>query len=222
MTLAVLVFALREFLSPGGGLIYASSLPTGNEDLHGNLTLRPLRHRHRRLKASASPSPSTSPRPAPTSRSSRADARRSMRPWADQGARTNAHVIGVQADVGNADGVQARLRRREAAFGKVDILVNNAGTSRAARSSEVTDELLAARSRPQAVRRHPPLPPGLPADEGAPLGPHHQRAQHRRQGAARRPARRPRCRAPPAWRSPRCWRARARRTTCWSTRCWSD
>src|SRR6185369_2975535 len=44
---------------------------------------------------------------------------------------TNAHVIGVQADVGKAQDVQRAYDEAMAAFGKLDIAVNNAGTSRA-------------------------------------------------------------------------------------------
>ena len=95
-----------------------------------------------------------------------------------------ARVIGVQADVGVAADIQRAYDEVMKAFGKVDIVVNNAGTSRAMPFEKVTDEILHRRHRAEAVRRRSPHPPGLAADEGAALGPHHQRAQHRRQGAA--------------------------------------
>ena len=98
------------------------------------------------------------------------------------------------------DDVKRAYDEAMAAFGKIDIVVNNAGTSRAGPFEKLTDERPAGRSRPETVRRHPADPAGLAADEGAALGPHHQRAQHRRQGAARGAVRRPRSRAPPAWR----------------------
>src|SRR5947208_7110362 len=40
---------------------------------------------------------------------------------------TNAHVIGVQADVGRAQDVRRAYDEAMAAFGKLDIAVNNAG-----------------------------------------------------------------------------------------------
>ena len=45
---------------------------------------------------------------------------------------------------------------------------------------------VAVRSRSQTLRADPLLPVDLPADEGAQMGPHHQRAQYRREGAGRR------------------------------------
>ena len=85
-------------------------------------------------------------------------------------------------------------------FGKVDILVNNAGTSRAMPFETVTDEmwqedldlkLFAAIRFWRLV---------WPRHEGAQMGPHHQRAQHRRQGAGGGLDADLGCRAPPAWR----------------------
>jgi NAD(P)-dependent dehydrogenase (short-subunit alcohol dehydrogenase family) len=55
---------------------------------------------------------------------------------------SNAHVIGVQADVGKAQDVQRAYDEAIAAFGKLDIVVNNAGTSRAGPFEAMSDELL--------------------------------------------------------------------------------
>ena len=55
---------------------------------------------------------------------------------------SNAHVIGIQGDVGKADDVQRAYNEAMAAFGKVDIMVNNAGTSRAGPFEAMSDELL--------------------------------------------------------------------------------
>ncbi len=71
-----------------------------------------------------------------------------------------------------------------AAFGKIDIVVNNAGTARNGAVREHQRRDLAAGPRSKAVRRDPAGAARLAADEGAALGPHHQRAQYRRQGAA--------------------------------------
>ena len=72
------------------------------------------------------------------------------------------------------------------AFGKVDIVVNNAGTSRNGPFEKLTDEILQEDLEQKLFAAIRLIAAGLAADEGAPLGPHHQRAQHRRQGAARR------------------------------------
>jgi len=55
---------------------------------------------------------------------------------------TNSQVVGVQADVGTADGVQRAYDEAMAAFGKLDIAVNNAGTSRAGPFEAMSDALL--------------------------------------------------------------------------------
>ena len=60
-------------------------------------------------------------------------------------AGTNSHVIGVQADVGNAQDVQRAYDEAMAAFGKLDIAVNNAGTSRAGPFEAMSDKVLARR-----------------------------------------------------------------------------
>ena len=57
-------------------------------------------------------------------------------------AGTNAHVVGIQGDVGKAEDVQRAYDEAMAAFGKVDIMVNNAGTSRAGPFEAMSDELL--------------------------------------------------------------------------------
>ena len=97
---------------------------------------------------------------------------------------TNTRVIGVQADVSKAADIQRAYDETMKAFDKVDIIVNNAGTSQAMAFEKLTDEILhddlelklfAARAIDSA---------GRAADEGAALGPHHQRAQHRSQSAA--------------------------------------
>src|SRR5205085_12650131 len=55
---------------------------------------------------------------------------------------TNAHVVGIQGDVGKAEDVQRAYNEAMAAFGKVDIMVNNAGTSRAGPFEAMSDALL--------------------------------------------------------------------------------
>jgi len=55
---------------------------------------------------------------------------------------TNAHVIGVQGDVGKAADVQRAYDEAMAAFGKLDIAVNNAGTSRAGPFEAMSDAVL--------------------------------------------------------------------------------
>jgi 3-oxoacyl-[acyl-carrier protein] reductase len=57
-------------------------------------------------------------------------------------AGTNTRVIGVQADVGTAGGVQRAYDEAMAAFGKVDIMINNAGTSRAGPFEAMSDDVL--------------------------------------------------------------------------------
>lgn len=57
---------------------------------------------------------------------------------------TNSQVIGVQADVGTAAGVQAAYDQAMAAFGKLDIAVNNAGTSATGPFEKLTDEVMQA------------------------------------------------------------------------------
>ena len=73
-------------------------------------------------------------------------------------AATNAHVVGVQADVGKAEDVQRAYDEAMAAFGKLDIVVNNAGTSATGPFEKLSDEMHAGRPRPEAVRRGPLLP----------------------------------------------------------------
>jgi NAD(P)-dependent dehydrogenase (short-subunit alcohol dehydrogenase family) len=51
-------------------------------------------------------------------------------------------VIGVQADVSTADGLQRAYDEVMKAFGKVDIAVNNAGTSRNGAFEKLTDEIM--------------------------------------------------------------------------------
>ena len=125
---------------------------------------------------------------------------RSTRRWPRSRRPRKARVIGVQADVGVAADIQRAYDEAMKAFGKVDILVNNAGTSRAMPFEKVTDEILHHDIEQKLFAAVRLIRLVCAADEGAALGPHHQRAQHRRQGAARRTACRPRCRAPPAWR----------------------
>ena len=57
-------------------------------------------------------------------------------------AGTNAHVLGIQGDVGKAADVQRAYDEAMAALGKLDIVVNNAGTSRAGPFEAMSDELL--------------------------------------------------------------------------------
>jgi NAD(P)-dependent dehydrogenase (short-subunit alcohol dehydrogenase family) len=51
-------------------------------------------------------------------------------------------VIGVQADVATAEGVQSGYDSAMAAFGKLDIAVNNAGTSATGPFEKLTDEVM--------------------------------------------------------------------------------
>ena len=53
-------------------------------------------------------------------------------------------VIGAQADVGTAQGVQSAYDQAMAAFGKVDIAINNAGTSATGPFEKLTDEVMQA------------------------------------------------------------------------------
>jgi len=55
---------------------------------------------------------------------------------------TQSRVIGVQADVSKATGIQRAYDEAMKAFDKVDIVINNAGTSRAMPFEKVTDEIL--------------------------------------------------------------------------------
>jgi len=55
---------------------------------------------------------------------------------------TRTSVIGVQADVSKAAGIQRAYDEAMKAFGKVDIVVNNAGTSRTMPFEKVSDEIL--------------------------------------------------------------------------------
>jgi|ERR1043165_1109062 NAD(P)-dependent dehydrogenase (short-subunit alcohol dehydrogenase family) len=55
---------------------------------------------------------------------------------------TNAHVVGIQGDVGKAADVECAFNEAMAAFGKLDIMVNNAGTSRAGPFEAMSDKLL--------------------------------------------------------------------------------
>ena len=55
---------------------------------------------------------------------------------------TQAHVIGVQADVSKAADIQRAYDEVMGAFDKVDIIVNNAGTSQAMPFEKVTDQIL--------------------------------------------------------------------------------
>ena len=123
------------------------------------------------------------------------------------------------ADISTADGCERAFKAAEQGLGQVDILVNNAGTSQPGRSCEITDEIwqhdldlkLFA-----AIR--------LAAWHGrawrSEVGPHHQRAEHRRQGAAGRGAPTAVTRAA-GMALTKVLANGARRTTSWSTRCWS-
>ena len=96
---------------------------------------------------------------------------------------TQSRVIGVQADVSKAADVQRAYDEVMEAFDKVDIVVNNAGTSQAMPFDKVTDEILYDDLEIEAVRSSAVDPAGYAPDEGAALGPHHQRTQHRSQSA---------------------------------------
>ncbi len=95
-------------------------------------------------------------------------------------------VAAISCDVSKAADIRRTYDQIMSEFGKIDIYVNNAGQSTRGPSRKLDRRDVAGRSRPQTVRADPLLPPRLPADEAAPLGSHHQRAQHRRQGAGRR------------------------------------
>jgi 3-oxoacyl-[acyl-carrier protein] reductase len=58
------------------------------------------------------------------------------------GKSSQSRVIGVQADISNAAGVQRAYDEAMKAFDRVDIIVNNAGTSRAMPFEKLTDEIL--------------------------------------------------------------------------------
>jgi NAD(P)-dependent dehydrogenase (short-subunit alcohol dehydrogenase family) len=96
---------------------------------------------------------------------------------------SQSRVIGVQADVSKAADIQRAYDEVMKAFDKVDIIVNNAGTSRAMPFEKVTDEILyddlELKLFAGAIDSA-----GRAPDEGATLGPHHQRPQHRSQSAA--------------------------------------
>ncbi len=92
-------------------------------------------------------------------------------------------VATFQCDVSKAEDITKTFDAVVKTFGKVDILINNAGTSRAMPSDTDHRRNLAGRSGPEAVCRDPPDPPRLAGDEGAEMGPHHQRAEPGRQGA---------------------------------------
>ena len=123
--------------------------------------------------------------------------------------------------MGDAADIQRAYDEAMKALGKVDIVVNNAGTSRAAPFEKLTDEILQQDLEHKLFAAIRMIRLVCAADEGAPLGPHHQRAQHRRQGAARQQhadlavARRRHGDDQGAV------AASSRRTTCWSMRCWS-
>ncbi|MGH6671703.1 MAG: SDR family NAD(P)-dependent oxidoreductase, partial [Xanthobacteraceae bacterium] len=55
---------------------------------------------------------------------------------------TQTRVIGIQADVSKAAGIQRAYDQVMRAFDKVEFVVNNAGTSRAMAFEKVTDEIL--------------------------------------------------------------------------------
>ena len=57
-------------------------------------------------------------------------------------AKAKGKVIGVQADVSEAAGIQRAYDEVMKAFGKVDIIVNNAGTSRNGAFEKLTDEIM--------------------------------------------------------------------------------
>jgi NAD(P)-dependent dehydrogenase (short-subunit alcohol dehydrogenase family) len=77
-------------------------------------------------------------------------------------AAANTKVITVAADVGTADGCRKAYEAADKAFGQIDVLVNNAGTSQRGPVRRDHRRAVAARHRPQAVRRDPPVPPGFP------------------------------------------------------------
>ena len=95
-------------------------------------------------------------------------------------------MVGIQGDVGKAEDVQRAYDEAMAAFGKVDIMVNNAGTSATGPFEKMSDELLQEDLDLKLFAAVRFCRLVMAADEGAQVGPHHQRAQHRRQGAARR------------------------------------
>ena len=87
-------------------------------------------------------------------------------------------------DVSKAEDIQKTFDGVIKAFGKVDILINNAGQSMAMPSDKITDEIWQRRPGTEAVRGDPADAAGVAGDEGAQVGAHHQRAEHRREGAA--------------------------------------
>ena len=57
-------------------------------------------------------------------------------------ATAKGKIVGVQADVGTADGIQHAYDETMKAFGRVDIVVNNAGTSRNGAFEKLTDDIM--------------------------------------------------------------------------------
>ena len=173
-------------------------------------------------RASASPWPRPSPRPAAMSRLVARGAEALARGEAEiREAAPTARVVAIACDIRTAEGCEQAYTGAVRALGQVDILVNNAGTSPARPVPRGHRRALAGRPRPQAVRRDPPVPAGLAGHEGAQMGPHHQRAQHRRQGArghhrADLGVARRRHGADQG-----AGERRRARTTCWSMPCWS-
>ena len=97
---------------------------------------------------------------------------------------SQGRVIGIQADVSKAADIQRAYDEVMKAFDKVDIVVNNAGTSRAMPFEKVDRRNSVRRPRTEAVCCGAINSVGRAPDEGATLGPHHQRPQHRSQSAA--------------------------------------
>ena len=100
--------------------------------------------------------------------------------------KSNGRFEAYSCDVSKAAPIADTFKKVVADFGKVDIVVNNAGISHAKAFDTRDRRGLAGRPRPQAVRRHPPVPRGAARHARAQVGPHRQRAEHRRQGAGRR------------------------------------
>ena len=135
--------------------------------------------------------------------------------------KTNAKIEVYSCDVAKAQPIADTWKKVVADFGKVDIVVNNAGISHAKAFDTVTDEDWQGDLDLKLFAAIRLLPPGAARHARAQVGSRRQCAQHRRQGAGRRIRRRPASAAPPASRSPRRSPRRTRRTTCWSTPCWS-
>ena len=93
-------------------------------------------------------------------------------------------VATVSADVSKLADIRRAYDQVMSELGKIDILVNNAGQATSGPSEEVTDEMWQADLDLKLFAQIRFARLVFP-DEATPLGPDHQRPEHRRQGAGR-------------------------------------